>query len=295
MNDRLNGIILKGIGGFYYVEAADVLYECKARGAFRKEKISPLPGDRVEITINPQGENTIESILPRKNVLVRPPLANLDQLFIVSSMSQPRPNTLIIDKVIAIAELHHIEPIILFTKSDLEDSGALVRVYQNAGFQSFSISLEKQDNLDSIRSLLGGKISAFTGNTGVGKSTLLNRIDEKLELATGEISRKLGRGKHTTRHVELFPVSAGGYVADTPGFSSVEIEIGEKIFKEDLFDCFREFHKYYGQCKFTSCTHIHDKGCAVAAAVEAGDIEKSRHESYIAMYNEVKDLKRWEV
>jgi len=291
----IKGKIIKGIGGFYYVEAAETVYECKAKGIFRKNKISPLAGDDVLISINNNSENRIEEILPRKNFLVRPPVANLDQLFIVSSTVEPEINTFIIDKLTAIAEYKNIEPIIVFTKIDLNNSYTKYKeIYDNAGFRTVLCNNTTGDGADEIKSLLSGKISAFTGNTGVGKSSLLNSVDGNLALATGETSKKLGRGKHTTRHSELFKVS-GGYVADTPGFSSIDFERCENILKDDLFDCFREFAPYFGTCRFSTCAHINEKGCAICSAVADGKISESRHSSYIQMYNEVKDIKEWEL
>lgn len=289
------GKIIKGIGGFYYVEAAEAVYECKAKGLFRKQKISPLAGDHVLISINENAENRIEEILTRKNFLVRPPVANLDQLFIVSSTVEPNVNTFIIDKLTAIAEYKSIEPIIVFTKIDLNNCYLKYKnIYDNAGFKTVVCNNRTGEGADEIKSLLCGKTSAFTGNTGVGKSSLLNAIDSRLSLATGETSKKLGRGKHTTRHSELFKIN-GGYVADTPGFSSIDFERCENILKDDLFDCFREFAPYFGKCKFSTCSHIHEKGCAVCNAVAEGEISESRHNSYVQMYNEVKDIKEWEL
>lgn len=276
--------------------ANDTVYECKARGSFRNQKITPLVGDDVEISINTNAENTIDKIAERKNSLVRPPLANLDTLFIVASIVDPKINTLIIDKLIAIAEYKHIEPVIVFTKTDLEQDYARYKdIYTKAGFKVIVCDNPKGTGADEIRAMLSGKISAFTGNTGVGKSTLLNNISPALSLETGETSKKLGRGRHTTRHCELFSI-AGGYIADTPGFSSLDFERCEKILKDDLPYCFREFEPYLNDCKFiTSCSHTNDKGCAVCSAVERGEISKSRHESYIAMYNDVKDIKEWQI
>lgn len=290
---QLQGIVLKGIGGFYYVEASDTVYECKARGKFRKAKISPLPGDRVTITVSEQSENTIDSIEERKNQLKRPPLANLDQLFIVSSICEPEPNRLVIDKMTAIAVKNGIKPIIIFTKCDLADADEWVKIYKNAGFPVFKVSSVTGQGADDVRDRLKGQISAFTGNTGVGKSSLLNCIEPKLELATSQISEKLGRGRHTTRQSELFHVCEG-LVADTPGFSSFDIEKNGMIMKDELPECFPEFLPYLDDCRFTSCAHVKDKGCAVLKAVEDGKIEKSRHESYVTMYEEVKSIKEWE-
>ncbi|MCR5207987.1 MAG: ribosome small subunit-dependent GTPase A [Eubacterium sp.] len=292
----MTGKIIKGIGGFYYVDTDDGVYECKARGSFRKQGITPLVGDNVEITVNNgDHENTVDRIFERKNSLVRPPLANLDRLFIVSSLVEPKINTLIIDKLIAIAEYKEIEPIIVITKTDLSSDFSLYAdVYSKAGFKVISCNNSDGTGSGEIKELMSGSICAFTGNTGVGKSSLLNNIYPELKLATGETSKKLGRGRHTTRHCELFKTD-GGYIADTPGFSSLDFERCEKILKDDLPYCFREFLPYIESCKFqTNCSHINDKGCAVCEAVNNGEIGKSRHESYIAMYNEVKDIKEWQ-
>lgn len=291
------GKIIKGIGGFYYVDADDTIYECKARGNFRKRGITPMVGDNVEITVNQEGngENTVDNILNRKNELVRPPLANLDTLFIISSIIDPKVNPLIIDKLVAIAEFKHIEPVIAFTKIDKSDDYKEYKnIYEKSGFKVIVCDNTVGSGAEKIEAMLPGKISAFTGNTGVGKSTLLNNIFPHLNLETGETSKKLGRGRHTTRHCELFKVN-GGYIADTPGFSSLDFERCEKILKEDLPYCFREFEPYLGQCKFNSCTHVNDKGCAVCEAVEKGLIQPSRHNSYVSMYNDVKDIKQWQM
>lgn len=291
----LEGRLIKGIGGFYYVEAADTIYECKARGVFRKQKITPLVGDIVSITINDNAENTIDEIKARKNALVRPALANLDQLFVVASIVDPAINTTVIDRIIAIAEFKHIEPVVILTKIDLSDHYMkYYDIYSKAGFKVILCDNSTGSGSDEVRAMLADKVSAFTGNTGVGKSSLLNAIDSRLAVETGETSKKLGRGKHTTRHCELFKV-AGGYVADTPGFSSVDFERCEKILKDDLPYCFREFEPYLDKCRFqTNCAHINDKGCAVVEAVNNGYISRERHNSYIDLYNEVKDIKEWQ-
>lgn len=291
----LEGRLIKGIGGFYYVEAADTIYECKARGVFRKQKITPLVGDIVSITINDNAENTVDEIKARKNALVRPALANLDQLFVVASIVDPAINTTVIDRIIAIAEFKHIEPVVILTKIDLSDHYMkYYDIYSRAGFKVILCDNSTGSGSDEVRAMLADKVSAFTGNTGVGKSSLLNAIDSRLAVETGETSKKLGRGKHTTRHCELFRV-AGGYVADTPGFSSVDFERCEKIFKDDLPYCFREFEPYLDKCRFqTNCAHINDRGCAVVEAVNNGYISRERHNSYIDLYNEVKDIKEWQ-
>lgn len=292
--NKLDGIILKGIGGFYYVEAAGAVYECKARGAFRKSGIKPLAGDRVEISINDKAENTIDIIKERSSLMLRPPVANIDRLFIVASAKEPNPVMLIIDRLTAIAVSRGIEPIIVFTKSDLAPVDEYVKIYRNAGIRTIAVSSVNGEGVDEVKNELKNHISAFCGNSGVGKSTLLNAIDPSLALKTAEISDKLGRGRHTTRQSELFKVE-GGYVADTPGFSSLELEETEIILKDDLPYAFPEFEQYIGQCKFTSCLHVKDKGCRILEAVESGEIPKSRHESYCVMMEQAKEIKEWEL
>lgn len=289
----LNGTIIKGIGGFYYVEAADEIYECKARGVFRKEKLSPLVGDKVTISINENAENTIDEIMPRKNALTRPPVVNIDNLIIVVSTVEPKPSTLVIDKLIAVAEHKNIEPIIVITKSDLASAQEIFDIYTLAGFKTIIVSNETKDGVDKVKAVLKDKISALTGNSGVGKTSLLNNLDETLALKTAQISKKLGRGRHTTRQAELYRV-CDGFVVDTPGFSSFEIDKSDIILKDELAYCFRDFSDYIEKCKFyPSCTHTADKGCAVVEAVNEGKISKSRHNSYVQLYNEVKDIKEW--
>lgn len=288
------GKLIKGIGGFYYVDCGDEVFECKARGSFRKQRITPLVGDNVEISINENSENTINKIFERKNELVRPPLANIDRLFIVSSLVDPKINTGIIDNLIAIAEYKSIEPIIIITKTDRDSSFEKYRnIYEKSGFKVFACNNNDRQSCEAIKPLIDGCCCAFTGNTGVGKSTLLNNIFPNLELKTGETSKKLGRGKHTTRHCELFKTN-GGYIADTPGFSSLDFVKFDRILKEDLPHCFREFEEYLSDCRFSTCSHTTDKGCAVIQAVNDGKIDPSRHKSYVDMYNEVKNIKQWE-
>lgn len=291
---KVEGIIIKGIGGFYYVEAAGEIYECKARGVFRKSGVKPLAGDFVTISINENAENTIDEIHGRKSVLVRPPVANVDRLFIVSSVCEPKPVLLIIDRLTALAVNQGIEPIVVFTKKDLDNADEYVEIYKKAGIKSFAVSCVSGEGVDLVKTELKGHISAFCGNSGVGKSSLLNAIAPDLALKTGEISDKLGRGRHTTRHSELFNVE-GGYVADTPGFSSFETDETELILKEDLPYAFKEFEPYLGQCKFTSCLHMKDKGCRVIQAVKDGEIPVSRHESYCSMMEKAKNIKEWEL
>ncbi len=290
--EKLKGIITKGIGGFYYVEVANATYECKARGIFRKNKITPLVGDSVEISVNDNAENTINLIDDRKNFLIRPPVSNIDNLIIIVSTVEPRPNFFVIDKLIATAEYKNIEPYIVISKTDLSSHDEIIDAYKNSGIKI--ISLNDDYAIDEIKSIMRNKISAFTGNSGVGKTTLLNRLDNTLNLSTGAISDKLGRGRHTTRQAQLFNV-CGGYVIDTPGFSSFDFEKTEIIKKDDLPYCFREFKDYLGTCKFTSCAHISDKGCSICEAVKNGKISETRHNSYIQLYNQAKEIKEWEL
>ena len=289
----MTGILLKAIAGFYYIEAGGSVYECKARGIFRKNHESPTVGDYLEFEVLDGLKGVVSKILPRKNLLIRPPIANVDQLFIVSSHNTPSPNALLIDRLTAIAINNDIEPIIVFNKSDLGEMSDWKDIYIRAGFKCILTSGINGEGCDEIVNILNGKISAFTGNSGVGKSTLLNYLFPQLNIETGDISKKLGRGRHTTRSVELYKTD-GGYVADTPGFSTVDLERYELINKDDLVYCFPEFQEYYNQCKFTSCAHICEKGCAIIQAVKDGKINKSRHNSYVEMYNEVKDIKEWQ-
>ena len=289
------GLLRKGIGGFYYVEAADTIYEAKARGIFRKRGITPLAGDIVDISIEEDGTCTIEEIGERKNSLVRPPVANLDQLFLVVSVLHPSPNLLVLDKMLAGAEEKGIAPVIVFSKTDLEDCGEYLEIYQKTGIPVLTVSSVTGEGVDRVRELLQGKLSAFSGNSGVGKSSLLNRLDERLSLPTAEISQKLGRGRHTTRQVELLKLGPDTYVADTPGFSSVDMIQTELIRKDTLARDFREFVPYLDQCRFPSCSHTKEKGCAVLAALQEGKIAPSRHQSYVSMYDEIKNIKEWEL
>lgn len=292
---KIDGIIIKGIGGFYYVEAADgIIYECKARGVFRKEKITPLAGDRVEISVDENNKNSIDKIYERRNMFKRPPIANVDKLVIVSSVCDPRPNLLIIDRLSAVAVYKNVEPIIVFTKNDLQSADKYIEIYKNAGFKTFAVSNETGEGIGEIKAVIENGVCVFTGNSGVGKSSLINRMYPDFALETGEISKKLGRGRHTTRHVELLKIN-NGYIADTPGFSSLDFETNDLIKKDELAFCFPDFSDYIDLCKFSTCAHVNDKGCRLNEAVNNGDVMRSRHESYVTMYNEVKDIKDWQL
>ena len=293
MATLLQGIILRGIGGFYYVETADAVYTCRARGAFRRQGISPVAGDRVEIEVQPSGEGFLTQIFERRNSLLRPPVANLDLLVMVASICQPVTNTLVLDKMIAIAEKKGITPIVVINKADLADPTELESVYRAAGLECYTVSAKQPETLQPLRDRLAGHVSVFSGNSGVGKSSILNVIDPSLVLETGEISQKLGRGRHTTRTATLYHF-AGGYIVDTPGFSSLDLEQVEPIDKDELPDCFREFTPFVDKCRFIDCAHYKEPKCGVRQAVEEGLIARSRYESYVTMYEAVKDKKEWE-
>lgn len=285
-----SGIILKCLGGLYTVESPNGIFECKARGIFRSKGISPSVGDNVTVS-----GGVISEIGERKNYIIRPPLANLDQLVFVVSTVSPSPNYLILDKFIAIAEYKGIEPVVVITKTDLGDCSQLSEIYGSIGIKVLMVDYENEETIAAVRELLNGKISAFTGNSGAGKSTLLNAVDSTLNIPTGEISKKLGRGRHTTRHAELYKLAGGGYIADTPGFSTFETARYDIIRKEELADCFREFSGLTENCMFRDCSHTCEKGCAVLEALADGRIQKIRHESYCAMYDEARKLKEWEL
>lgn len=289
------GILLKSIGGLYYAETPEGVFECKARGIFRKRNISPCAGDRVVLTDISGNTGLISEILPRKNSLIRPPLANLDYIVFVISTCEPSPNLTLLDKFLAIAEFKNIKSIIAVTKLDLQKNAELSDIYRNSGAELLEIDYDFPESYMKLYDMTAGGITAFTGNTGVGKSTLLNHIDENLGLKTGEISRKLGRGRHTTRSVELYKLSNGGYIADTPGFSTFETQKYDIIMKDQLADCFPEFRKYEGKCRFPDCSHTKEKGCEILEAVQSGEIPESRHNSYLEMYEEAKQIKEWEI
>ncbi len=288
MSGTTQGLIIKAISGAFYVQTEDAILPCKARGIFRKRGITPLAGDHVRI----EDDNIVE-ILPRKNELVRPKAANIDLALMTVSTILPDPNPFVLDKLITVCEYKKIEPIIILTKTDLKDDEDFAEIYRNAGFTVIETG-EGVENQDEILNLMQNKVSIFIGNTGVGKSTLLNRLFPDLELRTAAISNKLGRGRHTTRQVELYPLPGGGYVADSPGFSSVELEQYEPVRKEELQYCFREFAPFLEDCKFVGCSHRKEKGCAVLAALQEGKISPSRHESYVALYEEAMKIPDWQ-
>ena len=291
----MEGMILKALSGFYYVDdGTGTLTACRGRGKLRHEKLTPLVGDRVSFTPLDNGQGALDAILPRKNEFYRPAVANIDQLVIIAAQATPVTAPFLIDRVIAIAEGRGCESIVCINKCDLAPGEDLARIYEKAGFPTLRMSAETGEGMDQLKELIAGKVSAFTGNSGVGKSSILNALEPGILLATGQVSEKLGRGRHTTRHVELFRLSCGGIVADTPGFSSFDVDKMELCRKEELAGRFREFAPYVDQCRFQDCAHVKEKGCAVLAAVKAGEIAKSRHESYVRLYEQAKQIPDWE-
>lgn len=289
------GIILKALSGFYYVDDGSRLITCRGRGKFRHEKQTPLVGDRVRFTQLEGDKGALDEILPRKNEFWRPAVANIDQLVIIASQAIPVTDPFLIDRVISIADTRDCECIICINKCDLESGEELAEIYTKAGFPTICVSAETGEGIEQLRSLISGKVSAFTGNSGVGKSSILNALEPGIALKTGDVSEKLGRGRHTTRHVELFRLSCGAVVADTPGFSSFDTDRGEEIQrKEELPNAFREFRPYLGQCQFQNCAHIKEKGCAVLSAVRDGEIVPSRHQSYVRLYEQAKAIPDWQ-
>ena len=288
------GRIQKALSGFYYVDTGTEVLTCRARGKFRKDGVSPLVGDRVEVRELGNGEGFVEAILPRKNAFTRPAVANIDQLVVIASGAIPKTDPFLIDRVAAIAALKGCEVIILLNKCDLDSADSLYQIYRAAGFQTLRVSAQTGEGLEELIPLISGKLSAFTGNSGVGKSSILNALDPEFHLQVGEVSDALGRGRHTTRHVELFRLSCGAEIVDSPGFSSFETEELNLELKHRLPDTFREFQPYLEHCRFVGCSHTKEKGCAVLEAVRRGDIQKIRHASYLRLYEELKPLKDWQ-
>lgn len=292
------GKIVKGIAGFYYVSSmtpdGERIYECKAKGSFRLAKIKPLVGDNVvlRITDNEAGLGNIEEILPRENMLIRPEVANIDQALIIFAMSEPQPNLNLLDRFLVMMERQGIKTVICFNKLDIvseEERERLFDAYEKCASQVLFVSSREDVGMDQIRAVLQGKTSVLAGPSGVGKSSILNRIYPEAASQTGAVSEKIGRGKHTTRHSELFCVGEDTYLFDTPGFSSLRVPEMEK---EELKGCFTEFVPYEGKCRFMGCTHTHEPACKVKEALEQGKISPIRYENYVQMFEELKEWER---
>ena len=294
MAEKQTGRILRSISGFYDVQTPAGLINCRARGILRKEGSSPLTGDMVEISVE-RGKGMVESILPRKNSFVRPAVANVDALVVFAANVNPVTEPFLIDRVAAIAGDQEVPVYLCVNKCDLDPALDLVRIYEKAGFSVICTSAETGEGVEALRQLLQGKLTAFTGNSGVGKSSILNRLCPELRLPTGEVSEKLGRGRHTTRHVELYSLGEDTYVADTPGFSSFDTDQMDVILKENLQYAFPDFGKFIGQCRFDNCAHRKEPGCAVRAALEAGEIEPTRYDSYLRLYEKASQINLWEL
>lgn len=286
----MTGMIVKALSGFYYVDPGDgSQIACRGRGKFRHQKIVPLVGDRVSFTQLEEQSGILDEILPRKNAFSRPAIANIDQLIIIASGAVPVTDPFLIDRVAAIAQARDCASVVCINKCDLDDGQVLYDIYQRVGIPALRVSAATGEGMDQLANIIAGKVSAFTGNSGVGKSSILNALSPGRGLAVGEVSDKLGRGRHTTRHVELFPMTGGALVADTPGFSSFDAE-GEDLPPYPLLEqAFLEFRPYLGQCRFLGCSHVKEKGCAVLAAKRAGEIGESRHASYVRLYQQAKE------
>lgn len=292
----MKGKIIKGIAGFYYVYGEnDEVYECRAKGIFRKENRKPLVGDDVEITILDQGkkEGNLVKILPRKNSLIRPAVANVDQAFVIFAMDDPKPNFLLLDRFLIMMEQADIPAVICFNKKDLaeeQEIRELYETYRGCGYQVILSSALQEEGIEEIRSVLKGKTTVVAGPSGVGKSSLTNLLQKEIRMETGEISRKLKRGRHTTRHSQMIPVGDHTYLMDTPGFSSLYLTDMEE---QELKDYFPEFRKYEEECRFQGCRHIHEPGCAVKEALGSGEISSLRYEDYLNLYEELKEKRRY--
>lgn len=286
--------IIKALSGFYYVQAEDGVVECRARGRFRRQDQSPLVGDFVRITR--QGDKgVLEALLPRKNAFIRPAVANIDQLVVLASCAIPVTEPFLIDRVLAIAQLQNVPALVVVNKDDLAPAQPLAEIYRGAGVPVLVTSAETGEGIEALREALAGKLSCLTGNSGVGKSSLLNRACPQLQLPVGEVSEKLGRGRHTTRHIELYSLGSNTFVADTPGFSAFDTERMELVHKEQLQYAFPEFAPYLGHCQFPDCAHRKEPGCAVRKALAEGKIGQTRYSSYERLYELASQLKEWEL
>jgi len=289
------GVIVKALSGFYYVRKDNEIIECRARGRFRKEGISPLVGDKVDIVLDTNGKGTVDKIYERKNSFFRPSVANIDCMVILASAVNPITDPFLIDRVTAMSENAGCEIIICINKSDLDSGDELYDIYKTTGYTVIRTSAITGEGIEELRQAIRGKLCAFTGNSGVGKSSLLNTLSPGLNIKVGEVSDKLGRGKHTTRHVEIFALLDDAYIADTPGFASFDFEKTEFISKECLQNSFKEFEPFIGKCRFDDCAHIKEPGCAILEAMANGIISRTRHESYVRLYEMASLVKSWEL
>ena len=290
----MEGTIIKALSGFYYVSSEEQVYECKARGKFRLDGTSPLVGDKVSFAIDTNGKGFIDNVFDRKNSFIRPAVANIDALVFVAANTNPVTDPFLIDRVSVIAEEADCDLIVCINKTDIDPADELYAIYTGAGFETLRTSTVTGEGIPELKAALKGKICAFTGNSGVGKSSILNSIVPEFNIEVAAVSNKLGRGKHTTRHVELYALGADTFVADTPGFASFEVDMVDPISCENLQYAFREFRPYIGQCRFRDCAHLKEPGCAVLAAVEAGKIAPERHESYARLYALSAQVCDWE-
>ena len=289
-----SGRIEKALSGFYYVNTGDAVLRCRARGKFRREGMSPLVGDRVEVQALGGGEGVVEAIMPRTNVFTRPAAANIDQLVMIASAAIPVTDPYLIDRISAIAALKGAKVLLVLNKTDLDSADDLYNIYSRSAIPVLRVSAATGEGLDALRDAIRGKLNVFTGNSGVGKSSILNALCPDFALPTGEVSKALGRGRHTTRHTELFSLGEDTWVIDTPGFSSFDAQEVDWELKCHLPETFPEFTPYLDGCRFVGCQHVKEKGCAVLQAVKEGAIPRQRHESYVRLWNELKDLKDWQ-
>lgn len=294
MTKQCSGRIIKALSGFYYVECDDRTIESRPRGIFRKQHITPLVGDYVTLSLE-RGKGTIETIEPRKNSFLRPAVSNLDALVVLAAGAIPVTDPFLIDRVSAIAGDRGVPMLLCVNKIDLDAAEDLIGIYRRAGFAVFPTSAETGEGIEELRRAIRGKTVAFTGNSGVGKSSVLNCLNRRFAIATGNVSEKLGRGRHTTRHVELYAIDEDTYAIDTPGFSSFDTERMELVLKENLQYAFPDFAPYIGQCRYHNCAHLREPNCAVRQALSDGKLESTRYESYVRLYESAKDLKLWEL
>ncbi|MCD7761229.1 MAG: ribosome small subunit-dependent GTPase A [Clostridiales bacterium] len=290
----MTGVIVRSLSGFYDVDVQGQVLRCRGRGKLRHQKQKPLVGDRAEITPLSEQEGVLDAILPRRNALERPAVANMDQILIVASGAIPVTDPFLIDRITALAIAVDCQPVILFNKWDLVPVPELAEIYANAGFTVIPCSARTGQGVEEIRSCLRDRISVFTGNSGVGKSSLLNALEGSLELATGEVSAKLGRGRHTTRMVELFRLPGNALAADTPGFAAFDPQTPELMDAQALAGYFPEFRPYLYDCSFADCAHVKEKGCGLLEAIKQGKVSKSRHDSYVRLYQQAKEYRPWE-